>query len=143
VTDQSTAHTQVRCTIKLVSICARGIKGEHQRRAIEPWHHSQQVLRHIKDKAHHDEIKVDPPTTPWNPTQARRNGLDNERPDSSSPDLTDRQHESPSRDVRGFVRRTKLKREMPAPRKRAPGLLVRFYKLEPAQHDGVTQRTVT
>ena len=119
----------------------RGKKREHERRGIVPWHDSQQVLRRINDKAQHDEVKVDPPMAFWDPTQGRRNGLDDERPDSSH-DLTDRQHESAARDVRGFVRRRKLERQMLAPRKRAPGLLVRFYQLEPAQHGDVARRTI-
>jgi len=62
---------------------------------------------------------------------------------SPPPDFTDRQHESPARDVRGFVWRRKPTGEMVALRKRVPRFLIRFYELEPAQHGNVTRRTVT
>ena len=113
-----------------------------QRRAIVPWHHGQQVLRRIKDKAQHDEVEVDPPMTFWDPAQRRRNGLDSERPKVSSPGLADGQHEGAARDVRGFVRRGELEREMLAPRKGAPCLLVRLHQRETAQRGDVARRTV-
>jgi len=106
-----------------------------------PWHHSQQVLRRINDKAQYHKVKVDQPMAFWNPTQGRRNGPDNEKP-NFSPNLSDGQHEGLARDVWGFVRR-KLKREMLAPRKRAPRLLVSFYELEPAQHGDLIRQITT
>ena len=74
------------------------------------WHPSQQAWRRINDEAQHDEVEVDQSMAFWNPTQARRNGPDNEKPNLSS-NLTDRQREGPARDVRDFVRR-EVKREM-------------------------------
>ena len=99
--DHWIARAQVRCIVKLVSICARERKREYQRRANMPCT-SQQFLRRMKDNAHHDKVKVNPPKVSWNPTQGRRRRLDNERPNFSSPDLTDRHHENPTRDVRGL-----------------------------------------
>ena len=105
-------------------------------------HHGQQVLRPIDDKATYDEVKVDPPMPFWNPTQGRRDGLHNKRPNSSS-DLADRQHEGPARHIRGFVRRGKVKGQMLAPGKCTPRLLVRLHQLKPAHCGDRTRRSVT
>ena len=90
-------------------------------------------MHHINDKAQHDKVKVDPSMAFWNLTQGQWNGPDNEKP-NFSPDLSNGQHEGPAREIRGFMRRRKIKHEMLTPWKRAPHFLISFYELEPAQH---------
>ena len=107
-----------------------------------PRHHDQQVLRRVDDKALDDKVKVDLPTPFWNATQGRWDGLHDERPDGSF-DLAERQNEGSARNVRGLVRRRKLEREMLAPGKRTPRLLVRFHQLKPAHYGDGTRRSVT
>jgi hypothetical protein len=75
----------------------------------------------------------------WNPTQGRRNELDNERPNFSS-ELIDRRYEALPEKYGTFEQRRELnvRYSLHETRKRAPGLQVRFYELEPAQHGDVT-----
>ena len=68
-TDQWTARAQVRCMVKLMSIRAREIKGEHQRCTVVLWNDSQQALRRIDDEAQHDKVEVEPSMAFWDSTQ--------------------------------------------------------------------------
>ena len=92
----------------------REIKRTQRHGTIVPRYHGQQVLRPIDDKTADDKVKVDPRMPFWNPTQGRRDGLHDKRANSSS-DLVDRQHERPTRNIRGIVRRGNVKRQMLAP----------------------------
>lgn len=93
------------------------------------WHPSQQALRGIYDGAQHDEVEVKPSTEFWNPTQGRRNGPDNERPNFSS-NLTDKQHEGAARDIWDLVRMREVKCEMLA--RSTKTCAKPLYKVEPA-----------